>query len=219
MSGEAQRGPDMMDGQASAVDALDSVMVGQDAAAPDQDEPQDEPGGEQYLLFWLGDWPCLVRLAELREALPHVPRHVALPFSPRWLWGIFPLRTDLVALVDPIPMLTLGPETARDADATRRAGAAPLGVFGQVEPLRALVVGEGDHLLALLADRIDEIRVVRAEDQCPLDQPPSPSDAPLPRYIAESYTVEGLERPALALRVSHLVEDVLAALEEQTDDE
>lgn len=206
-----------MDGQSNNVGAQDSVTA-QDAVEPVLAEPVEEPKGEQYLLFWLGEWPCLAPIAELREALPHVPRHVALPFSPRWLWGIFPLRTEIVALVDPIPMLTHGPDAARDADATRRAAAGPLGEFGQMEPLRALVVGEGDHLVALIADRIGEIRVVRAEDQRPLDQALGAA-ALLPQYLAVAYAVEGLERPALALRVSRLVEDTLAALEEQTDDE
>lgn len=206
-----------MDGQSNGVGAHDSLTA-QAAMAQVPAEPLDEPKGKQYLLFWLGEWPCLAPIAELREALPHVPRHVALPFSPRWLWGIFPLRTEIVALVDPIPMLTHGPDAARDADASRRSVAAPVGEFGQVEPLRALVVGEGDHLVALLADRIGEIHVVRAEDQRPLDQALMAS-APLPQYVAEAYAVEGLERPALALRVSRLVEDALVALEEQADDE
>lgn len=204
-----------MDGQANGTHALDGVTA--------DDEPTvnlpAEPSGEQFLLFWVGEWPCLAPIAELREALPHVPHHVALPFSPRWLWGIFPLRTDIVALIDPAPMLTHGPEAARTQDTVRRLVATPVGAYGQVEPWRALVVGESDHLVALLADRIGEICALGEEDQRPLDLSGEWGTAPLPRYVTQGYAVNGLERPALALSIARLVEDVFAALEERPDHE
>lgn len=206
-------GRNTMDAQGDGARALDEV------AEPTAPDASAAPPGEQFLLFWLGAWPCLAPLAEMREALPQAPRHVALPFSPRWLWGIFPLRTDIVALVDPVPILTYGPDAARDADVTRRAVAPPAGGFGQAEPLRALVVGEEDHPLALLADRIGDIYALRPEDQRPLDEDDGLGAAPLSRYVTAGYAVAGLERPALALCVSRLAEDLLAALEERVDDE
>jgi len=190
--------------------ATDPEMAGESAATPD------EPAGQEYLLFWLGEWPCLVRLAELREALPVVPGHAALPFSPRWLWGIFPLRTDLVALVDPMPVLMHGPDAARAMDVTRAPRAASANDFGPVEALRALVIGEGDHLLALLVDRIGEICAVTEGDRRPGDLADQPGEVPLAQYVAGAYTVAGVERDALELRIARLADDIFAALEERS---
>jgi chemotaxis signal transduction protein len=58
------------------------------------------------LLFVCAGVPCAAPLAELREALPTLPRTTPLPFSPPWLLGLFPLRTEIIGLVDPVPMLT-----------------------------------------------------------------------------------------------------------------
>lgn len=206
-----------MDGHVGEVGALGDVTAQRNAMTPQPTDTPAELTGQQYLLFWLGAWPCLVRLAELREALPAVPRHVALPFSPRWLWGIFPLRTDIVALIDPLPMLTLGPEAARHASDTSLAPLASTAGFGLAEPPRALVVGEDEHQLALLVDRIGDIYVIRDDDRRPLSLPAEPGAAPLPQYVAEAYAVPGLDGEALALRVSKLVEDALSALEERQD--
>lgn len=182
-------------------------------------EARQEPASEEYLLFWLGDAPYLVRLVDLREALPNVPRHVALPFSPRWLWGIFPLRTDLVALVDPRPTLFHGPETARAVDAATIASAAPMDDFARAETPRALVVGEGNHLLALLADRIGDICQPSASEQLPPDAVAQTGAIPQPQYVAGVYALAGMERDVVALRIAPLVEDIFAALEERPANE
>lgn len=174
-----------------------------------------ESAGQEYLLFWLGEWPCLVRLAELREALPGVPRHAALPFSPRWLWGIFPLRTDLVALVDPIPVIYHGPDAARAMDVTRARQSGPVSDIGPAEAPRALVVGEGDHLLALLVDRIGDICALAEADQRTPDLASQPGESPLAQYVVGAYAVAGLERHALALQIARLTDDIIAALEER----
>lgn len=175
-----------------------------------------EPAGEEYLLFWLGESPYLAPLAELREALPGVPRHVALPFSPRWLWGIFPLRTDLVILVDPLPTLLYGPDTARQMDEVSASRPIPALTLAPEEAPQALVIGEGEHILALLADRIGEIHALHAEERRPVDSPAERgSAAPLPQYVAGAYAIAGLEREALALRLASLAEDILSALEER----
>ena len=174
-----------------------------------------EPAGEEYLLFWLGESPYLAPLAELREALPGVPRHVALPFSPRWLWGIFPLRTDLVILVDPLPTLLYGPDTARQMDDVNASRPIPTPAFAPEEPPQALVIGEGEHVLALLADRIGDIHALHTEEQRPADSLAERDLAPLPQYVAGAYAIAGLEREALVLRLAALAEDILSALEER----
>lgn len=202
-----------MDLHGDATSALDAVT--QTSAAITTQSVDSAPEGQEHLLFWVGEWPYLVRLAELREALPSVPRHAALPFSPRWLWGIFPLRTDLVALVDPIPVLFYGPDAARAMDVTHATRPATTSDFGSPEAPRALVVGEGDHLLALLADRIGDICVVAEADQRLPDLTSPSGESPLPRYVAGAYAMAGLERDALALRVALLADDIFAALEER----
>ncbi|HEY7851186.1 MAG TPA: chemotaxis protein CheW [Ktedonobacterales bacterium] len=187
----------------------------------------DPAEGEEYLLFWLSEAPYLVRLADLREVLPGLPRHVALPFSPQWLWGVFPLRTELVALVDPSPTLLHGPEAARRmtrAEHLRPASANAL--IGQVETPRALIVGEGDHLLALVADRIGDICLLRAEDaedagEADDGKPPARTGrasaaAALPAYVAGAYPIAGLNRPALALHIAQVCGDIFAAIEERS---
>lgn len=196
--------------------ALERAEAGQ-TLAPD---PAD---GEEHLLFWLGQTPYLVRLADLREVLPGIPPHVALPFSPQWLWGIFPMRAELVALVDPTPTLLHGPEAARHM--TRAVGGnaavAPASALGRLETPRALVVGEGDHLLALVADRIGDIYSLRAEDAEGADGAgdaggqPRALDGALPAYVAGVYPIAGLGRPALALRIAQVCGDLFAAIEEQ----
>ncbi len=205
-----------MDGHVGEADAQSDVIAPRNAVTPPSGSPA-ELERQQYLLFWLGEWPCLVRLSELREALPAVPRHVALPFSPYWLWGIFPLRTDIVALIDPTPMLTLGPEASWQANDTSLAPLASTSAIGRTEPLRALIVGEDEHQLALLVDQIGDICVIRDDDRRSLPSLSVPGAAPLPQYVAEAFAVPGLDGVALALRVAQLVEDVLSALEERPD--
>lgn len=178
-------------------------------------EARAEPASEEYLLFWMGDAPYLVRLVDLREALPSVPQHVALPFSPRWMWGIFPLRTDLVALVDAGPTLFHGPEAARAMDTTTKTDAAPASGFNRADPPRALVVGEGDHLLALLADRIGDICQPDPTTQRPPETLAQSAANPRPQYVAGVFALPDIERDVVALRIAPLVEDIFSALEER----
>ena len=186
------------------------------AVAASPGEAREDPASEEYLLFWLGDAPYLVRLVDLREALPSVPRHVALPFSPRWLWGIFPLRTDLVALVDARPTLFHGPEAARDTNSTTMPDTTLADRFNRSEAPRALVVGEGEHLLALLADRIGDICQPDPSGQRPSETLALSDAMPQPQYVEGVYTLPGIERGVVALRIAPLVDDIFSALEERT---
>jgi len=61
--------------------------------------------GVEHLLFVCANIPCAVPLTDLREALPTLPQTTPLPFSAPWLLGIFPLRTEVIGLADPIPLL------------------------------------------------------------------------------------------------------------------
>lgn len=191
-----------------------SLAVASSAASANLSTASEEDDGEERLLLWLGDAPYLVRLADLREVLPRVPTHIALPFSPLWLWGIFPLRTDLVALVDPAPMLRYGPEAAADVAPVESRRVNARQVMGQGDERHALVIGEGERSLALVADRIGDILSLRLEDQEQLA--PDEAAGVQPRYVEGVYLIAGLDRPALALRIAPLCEDILAALEERS---
>lgn len=103
-----------------------------------------ERAGTEHLLFVCAGVPCAAPLAELREALPTMPQTIPLPFSPPWLLGLFPLRTEIIGLVDPTPLL-LGQLTTRgsrpDLWNTTRAWAADAqtalaAVGAQAEPWR-----------------------------------------------------------------------------------
>ncbi len=161
---------------------------------------------DERLLVWLGDTPYLARLPDLREVLFSAPPYIALPFSPAWLWGVFPLRTDLVALADPMPMLMHGPDSA-DAPTP----VAPVSVSAP----QAIVVGEGERLIALLVQRIGDIRALQPDELAPLDPATLPADAPLPRYLLGGVTTLDLGRPTYALDVARLADDMLSALEER----
>jgi len=104
-----------------------------------------ERAGIEHLLFVCAGVPCAAPLAELREALPTMPRTTQLPFSPPWLLGLFPLRTEIIGLVDPTPLLTGAGRTANNArpdpwNATRSwaadAQSALAAVGAQAEPWR-----------------------------------------------------------------------------------
>ncbi len=161
------------------------------------------PAGEEYLLVWLQSTPCLVLLHQLREVLPSIPQHIALPFSPQWMWGIFPLRTELVALVDPWPILS------GFSDSESPAGAS----FHTDEAMRALVIGEDDHLLGLLVSQVGAIVVLNADDQ--IEPGGQQMEDVAPQYVTGSVSLDGVERPALCLDVSRLANDILSAIEEQ----
>lgn len=191
-----------------------SLAVASSATDANLSTTPEEDEGEEYLLLWLGDAPYLVRLADLREVLPRVPTHIALPFSPLWLWGIFPLRTDLVALVDPAPILRHGPEAAADATPVESRRVDAPQAMSQGDGRHALVIGEGERSLALVADRIGDILSLRPEDQG-LPAPGEVAGAQS-RYVQSAYLIAGVNRPALALRIAPLCEDILAALEERS---
>lgn len=191
-----------------------SLAVASSTVGANPSSTPDEEDGEQHLLLWLGEAPYLVRLADLREVLPGVPAHIALPFSPLWLWGIFPLRTDLVALIDPTSILRYGPGAANDATRAATRHIQTPRPMSQGDSRHALVIGEGERSLALVADRIGDILPLWPSDQDP--EAPGAVDGVQSRYVEGVYPVTGLERPAVALRMEPLCADILAALEERS---
>lgn len=84
---------------------IHQTQPGQGLTLEQAPEEQERVGAE-HLLFVCAGVPCAAPLAELREALPTMPHTTQLPFSPPWLLGLFPLRTEIIGLVDPVPLLT-----------------------------------------------------------------------------------------------------------------
>lgn len=173
--------------------------------------------GTEMLLFWCRGVPCALPLTALREVLPEPPKAVYLPSSPAWMLGIFPLRNELVGLVDPAPLL-FGPN-APAAEAVGWSGAAApaaslAGLPGARPPAAALIVGAEDRCLAWMVDMVGEIANAQDEEISPGSETSSAAGAIAPRYVAGLYRDAAAERECVVLRAEALLDDLLAALEE-----
>ncbi len=81
--------------------ALDRLLAQAEGGIP----PEETAAGTELLVFLCGAAPCAAHLHALREVVPTLPEFTLLPASPPWLLGVCALRTDLLGLVDPAPML------------------------------------------------------------------------------------------------------------------
>jgi chemotaxis signal transduction protein len=172
--------------------------------------------GAEYLLIVCAGVTCAVPLTDLREVLPAVPHSIYLPASPDWMLGIFPLRNEILGLVDPSPWLF--PEAARAASASTADGTGPGTQGGHLTPGRApataLVVGSGERSLAWAVQAVGDI--VRApEDALQMAHPAVPPALRVPeRYLAGYYALADVEPLVVMLRAEVLLADLLSALEE-----
>ena len=184
--------------------------------------PGELPGGAEYLLFACADVPCAVPLKALREVRPSLPQVVPLPFSPDWLIGIFPLRTQLIALVDPAPLLLgrpadhaaswLMPRRSRTSLYERRV-TAPL--VNPLFPTTALLVGEGEKVLAWAVTAVSDIVLILDEQILPA----AAMDIPMPaRYVTGIYQAVQGDPSYLVLNVELVLAELLSGLEEKEPD-
>lgn len=123
------------------------------AGAPLADAPRsptvaDTVPNVEHLLCAFHDVRCAIALHELREVQPAVPAVVALPFSPTWLVGMFPWRTELAGLIDPVPMLLAAAPSQRSSDQSPAALTA------------TLIAGEDDRLLGLAVTRLGGVAAI-----------------------------------------------------------
>jgi chemotaxis signal transduction protein len=181
----------------------------------------DLASGTEHLLFVCADIRCALPLMALREVLPSVPHVVPLPFSPDWMLGIFPLRSEMMGIADPAPLLFGHADDA--VRATHLSPPAPHGENGS--PFRpgpprtpVLVIGTEARALALAVGAVGDIaRIQPAEVLSPAT---ALSSGPMP--CAEAY-VAGIYRPAdggsphIILDAERLLEDLLDALEEKDE--
>jgi chemotaxis signal transduction protein len=190
-----QQGPSAppVSSRALTLDAMERLLS-QIAQGTD---PTEGRTGSEYLLFTCGHTPCAVPLTELREVLPSLPAAVPLPFSPPWLLGVFPLRTELVGLADPTPVLLgalRGPEP------------------GAPRPTTAIIVGDANNLLGLAVSSVGDIAVVEP-DEIVHDHSLDGPQVALP-YAAGHYLTPDGSRIYAVVHMPRLVADVLAALTE-----
>lgn len=136
------------------------AAVGPHTAPLGADEPAaSESGGapetDAYLSVTLRGVRCLLPLERLRGVLAERPHVVRVPFAPRWLLGVFPYRAELLALVDPAPVLFGDEEAARapSVEGARKAsGRGQRGATGMV-----VVVGSDERSLGWLVERAGEL--------------------------------------------------------------
>jgi chemotaxis signal transduction protein len=185
--------------------------------------PADAPAGTGLLVFLCGSAPCAAALGLLREVLPMLPQFASLPASPPWMLGVFALRTEMLALVDPAPIL-LGMDpgdlyvpllTTRHPYSDSAFPAPPTGPLGLT---MAIVAGEGERALGLAVSAIGDL--VRADDDELVTDATTLTRAASPiaeRYIAGIYTPRGTTDHYAILHIERLVEDLLRALEPEEE--
>jgi chemotaxis signal transduction protein len=164
--------------------------------------------GPQYLLFECGGIPCAVPLTELREVLKEVPRTIPLPSVPEWMVGIFPIRSEILALVDPLPALCGGRDAEGESAGT---GALPGPTVGRGA---TLIIGAGERSLALVVDSYGGTVTIEGREMDTRQQAISATGLPvMPRYVAAMYTLADSGQRHAVLRVDLLLDDLISALE------
>lgn len=182
--------------------------------------------GTQYLLFACAGLTCAVPLTILREVLPALPSVVPLPYSPDWLLGIFPLRSEMLGLADPAAMLLGQP-----ADGTSLQGMETEALLSSVAaqaspfvsdgaPMTALVVGTGERSLAWAVTMVGAIVLIR-DGEISIGAAGAAgsmeASSALPvaaRYCAGIYTSPDGGQRIVIVRAETLLDDLLSALEE-----
>lgn len=210
--------------RANTVDAMERLLE----TAQTGELPAPFPAGMGYLLFVCAGRACAVRLSSLREVLPAMPRTVYLPFSPEWMLGVFPLRNEMVGLVDPVPLLCrhdTSPDVSEvmtapltlDSSSRDRPGA----LSPERAPATALIVGSEDRCLAWAVESVGDIALVQDDE---LRTPGEPLLRDLPfarRYVAGMYTPHANTAHTAHTDTAHVVvldaEALLADLLEALD--
>jgi len=202
--------------RASTVDAMERLL----ATAQTGEQSGQFPSGTGYLRFMCAGRQCAVPLSALREVLPAVPRTVYLPFSPGWLLGIFPLRNEMVGLVDPAAFLC-----RRDgsSDPTQASESHPIadslpsyeagGILPNRAPATALIVGNEGRSLAWAVESVGEIALVQHGELRDLSEHILSSLPFERRYVTHVYGPDESNTHILVLDAKKVLADQLDALE------
>jgi chemotaxis signal transduction protein len=160
------------------------------------------PEGVPHVVVQLGGARCLLPLAELRGVLTETPKLVRFPFVPPWMLGVFLYRAELLALVDPLPVLV---GHARDEDATASAS--------------TILVGNGERSLGLRVDGVFEVVFVSdTADLYAASVPGRVSELIAARYVASIWSPDAWTAPLPILAVAPLLDDLLRLLAEEDRD-
>ncbi len=187
-------------GTSSLDDLLHRLQAG-------QADPQ-TAAGPQYLLFQVGGLRCAGPLTALREVLRDVPRTIPLPNSPEWMFGIFPSRSEMLALVDPVPVLVGGSAPGPTSRADR------LGVAEGAGP-SVLVVSADEQSVALLVDSYGETATIMDHELLATSEAGIAAEQTVAqRYIAGFYRPDDSEQSFVALDTGNLLADLTSALRE-----
>lgn len=199
-------------------------MNAQIPAGVEYGEPVTLPTGVPHLVCELTGIPCLLPLAQLRGVVRELSALTRFPFAPTWLLGVFPYRTEVLALVDPAP-LVFGHEVSVAASAhghmsdTRIVTAATQPIATLDGPCAA-IVGGGDRSLALRLDRAHAVVFVpEAAVSAPTTDRPEEAAATgvVGRYLAGVWKPEPAAAPHAILAIERVLADLLERLEEDAD--
>jgi chemotaxis signal transduction protein len=160
---------------------------------------------------------CLLPLGELRGVITDAPRLTRLPFSPRWLLGVFLFGAELLAFVDPIPVLFGRAADEALSQSWPSRAISPRAPTSDHRPI--ILIGAGDRTLGLRADVVHEMAFVPAATD--LRSPEAPGQLPGPiaaRYIAATWAPEPSGSALPVLAVAPLLDDLLRLLTEEGRD-
>lgn len=203
--------------RASTVDAMERLLE----TAQTGELSHQLPAGTGYLRFVCAGRECAVPLLALREVLPAVPQTVYLPFSPDWMLGIFPLRNEMLGLVDPVPFLTRHDASPAfsEASAPHRVpenappGRSGDGVANRRASATALVVGSEDRCLAWAVESVGDIALVQDGELHYIGEQTTRILPFARRYVTGVYTPRESNAQVLVLAAETLLTDLLDALE------
>jgi len=163
--------------------------------------------GVEHLLFTCADMPCALPLTVLREVMRAAPAATPLPHSPPWMHGVFPAQSEILALVDPAPMLLGRQHLAAVDPPARPAGTRPATTM-------ALVVGDGERALAWLVDTVGDITPVEAKDVRDVRAASGAGMPPRERYLVGVYEQTHTGARYALLDAERLLNDLLDAIAE-----
>jgi chemotaxis signal transduction protein len=166
--------------------------------------PPASTAGVEHLLFACADVPCALPLTALREVMRPAPATIPLPHSPPWMHGVFPWQSEIMALVDPAPML-LGRQHLAAVDTPARLTGTP------PPTTMALVVGDGERALAWMVDTVGDIAAIEAQDVRAAGGADLP---PRERYVTGVYEQTHTGARYALLDAGRLLDDLLDAIAE-----
>jgi chemotaxis signal transduction protein len=215
IGGVASRGVDTDMVDVATTDRIESVSL---ARVTDESTPL--PQGVPHVAVQFAGVRCLLPLSELRGVLTEAPKVTRFPFSPPWMFGVFLFRAELLALVDPLPVLLgHGRHAAKVARSQLRLAREDSmhPPSGGVPP--TILVGRGERSLGFRADGVFDVTFV--PEVTYLRSPEALAESPESiddRYIAAMCVSEPEHIVLPVLAVAPLLDDLLRLLSEEGRD-